>query len=311
MPLPALSAPPTQQQAGAVTAAALQLLKQQLKEPFILSLLNVGATNFKECGRQGTAPSILKLLAGSSHGRETDSQQQPASESPVGAHGQVIASRRGPVADGAPGASSASAAALSLQLRRDYGSQPCSAVLLTKSRERALREQALLPGATVMQQHMQPSPSWAHGQHQPVYQQSTGSSGFMPLPQQPKRQQWQAQPQSQAPTQLPQQQHRQTGGGSGCALDEQPCKRQRVEHGGASAQSGLLMSAATAYGHPFAEEQTPECGTALPPSQQPWQQHAEHSAQKILSYDVQFVPELGALMEFEVVESFETDDEAT
>ncbi|GLC60262.1 hypothetical protein PLESTB_001592000 [Pleodorina starrii] len=55
MPLPpgALAAPPSQAQVDQLVRSALQLLQKQLREPFNLSLINIGATTFKQDGPGG------------------------------------------------------------------------------------------------------------------------------------------------------------------------------------------------------------------------------------------------------------------
>ncbi|GLI59531.1 hypothetical protein VaNZ11_001423, partial [Volvox africanus] len=91
MPLPpgALAAPPSQTHVDLLVRSALQLLQKQIPEPFNLSLLNLGATNFKRDGWGGGASgggggggggggSILDLFSRHS-GRQVATAQKPGS----------------------------------------------------------------------------------------------------------------------------------------------------------------------------------------------------------------------------------------
>ena len=103
--------PVDQVQVEAVCKSVMALLARHLQEPFSLSLLNVGGTNFASAAQSSRLPAVF--------GRAR------AAIPPA------------PAAAPAPGSSAAATA--SETQRRDYGAQP-SALLMSKAAERSLRE---------------------------------------------------------------------------------------------------------------------------------------------------------------------------
>lgn len=148
-----LSSPPDAQQVDTVLRAAVQLLKQQLPEPFDLSLLNVGATNFKDVGVSSSfKPSSIARLFTRDQGKDTEmaavaaadnSTQYMTSPHTTVNKAAVAVSSGGQPRACRPSVSAAAAADASTMRRRDYGCFPPASALMCKSEERQMRESAL------------------------------------------------------------------------------------------------------------------------------------------------------------------------
>ena len=132
---------PDGQRAAAIAAAALELLRKKVPEPFDLTLLNLGATGFSEGARHAAAHgcrSIANLLGA----------KGAASGAPINCTAPGAVSPR---PHPGPSDSKAAAAASALH-RRDYGSGAAlGSILLSKRQEREFREggmAAQLPGGS-------------------------------------------------------------------------------------------------------------------------------------------------------------------
>ncbi|KAL3161617.1 hypothetical protein ABBQ32_010474 [Trebouxia sp. C0010 RCD-2024] len=128
MPTPLMNPQPGDpSQISLLGSTLMALLKKHISEPFQLTLLNVGVTNFvgfkgAAAGRKaGWDPAFAKLMGASAKRQKLDSSQ--AASLPL--HGA---------------SDSRSAALKSLNQRRDYGAQPSTACI-SKSIKRALREE--------------------------------------------------------------------------------------------------------------------------------------------------------------------------
>ena len=125
---------PQDERAATLVAGAMALLRRSLREPFDLTLINLGATGFSEgAGAAAGTRSIADLLAGASGGSAGRPAQQPQQQ-------QQQQQAQRPVLQQACAAPQAAAAASAHQ-RRSYSSAPPQALLLPKRLERELREQ--------------------------------------------------------------------------------------------------------------------------------------------------------------------------
>lgn len=142
---------PQEQQVAALVMAALGLLRRNLKEPFDLSLINIGASGFSEGAAAAAAGSrdIASMLGGG---------KRPAGGAAAAAGGQPAAGGQQQQQWQPPlPAAGKAAAAVSAEQRRSYNAAPQQAPLLSKRLERQLREQP--QHAQQVQQHVPPLPA--------------------------------------------------------------------------------------------------------------------------------------------------------
>lgn len=135
--------PLDEKQATALVDAAMALFKRNNAGPFVLTLLNLGATNFAAAGPGHGMPAAFTRLLGSSKPAarpppNTSSQAgDPSRTACTLAHDHRFRWGQG---DGLAGAGRRTASKLT-QARRDYGGNPSGAPV-SKMQERCLREQA-------------------------------------------------------------------------------------------------------------------------------------------------------------------------
>ncbi len=158
---------PAEQQTATLAAAAMGLLRRNLKEPFDLSLINLGASNFSEGTAAAAAGTrdIASMLGGAR--RSTEAAEAAAGEAVAGLEQQqpqrqqqqsVPPQRQ----QQPPPATGRAVAAASAEQRRSYSAAPQQAPLLSKRQERQLREQPQQPQQTQQTQQAQqlPAATW-------------------------------------------------------------------------------------------------------------------------------------------------------
>lgn len=133
---------PAEQQIAALAAAALGLLRRNLREPFDLSLINIGASGFSEGAAAAAAGTrdIASMLGG---GGQAGSAAAGAAGQPAAREQQQQQPQQQQLGH-LPWLGKAAAAA-SAEQRRHYSAAPQQAPLLSKMQERQLREQPQQP----------------------------------------------------------------------------------------------------------------------------------------------------------------------